>query len=276
MPSTSEAGIRGERPFDTHRIEFSVIHTLPVTDSEVQEHFRARATRYDHSSHWVADKRLAERVRSLLGLRPRERILDVACGTGLWALLFRGHGREVIGVDVTPAMYRMAREKVDALVDTCGENLPFRDDVFDIATVRQGIQFMDAARAVREMVRVTRPGGRLCLVQLCAYGSEDQEEYFEILRLRNPARRNFFLRQDLQSLLQEAGCTSVVVHDYISTEDVEAWADHGAIDEQRREAIRQRYRDASDGFKALHAIEVSAGHFLDRMLFGIAVGVKAE
>jgi SAM-dependent methyltransferase len=173
-------------------------------------------------------------------------------------------------------MYRLAREKLDALVDAHGEDLPFRSDVFDITTVRQGIQFMDAAKAVREMARVTRPGGRLCLVQLCAYGSEDREEYFEILRLRNPARRNFFLRTDLQSLLLEAGCSSVVVHDYISTEDVEAWADHGAIEEERREAIRQRYRDASHTFKALHGIEVSAGRVLDRMLFGIAVGVKDE
>ena len=52
-----------------------------------------------------------------------------------------------------------------------------------------------------EMARVARPGGAVCLIQLCAYGPEDREEYFEVLRLRNPARQNFYERADLGSLL---------------------------------------------------------------------------
>ena len=46
---------------------------------------------------------------------------------------------------------------------------------------RQGIQFMDDRAAVAEMVRVARPGRRICLIHLVAYGREDRDEYFEIL-----------------------------------------------------------------------------------------------
>lgn len=257
-------------PFESR---LPVTRTLPVTDAEVVGHFTVRASRYDQSSHWVTDPLLAERVWSLLEPEPHYRILDVACGTGLWSRVYHGRVRHVVGVDVTPAMYRPGRPHVDHMVDGPAENLPFRDGVFDISTVRQGIQFMDARKAVLEMARVTRSGGRVCLVQLCAYGPEDRDEYFEILRLRNPSRRNFFLREDLEVLLHEASCTGVTVFDYISEEDVDVWSDHGAIDEGRREAIRAAYERASSNFKKYHAVKKVDGRYVDRMLFGLAIGV---
>jgi SAM-dependent methyltransferase len=152
--------------------------------------------------------------------------------------------------------------------------MPFEDGVFDISFCRQGIQFMNGPGAVQEMVRVTRPGGRICLVHLTAYGEEDKEEYFEVLRLRNPARKNFYLRTDLETLLSEAGCEQVVVHSHVSPEDVDAWSDNGAIPEEAREGIRRVYRQASPTFQELHAVATGVdGRFTDHMLFGIAIGV---
>ena len=250
------------------------MRTLEVSDKTVIAHFTARAVRYDGSSRWVNDGAMARLVLGLLRPEPHHKVLDVGCGTGLWSRVFKGRAAAVVGVDVTPAMYRHAGPHVDFLVDAPAEGLPFKDGSFDICTVRQGIQFMDARRAVREMARVARPGGRLCLVQLCAYGPGDRDEYFEILRLRNPARRNFFVREDLEDLLVQAGCAGVRVHDHVSEEDVDLWSDHGAIDDGRRESIRRLYETASQAFKSLHAVREVDGHFVDRMLFGIALGRK--
>jgi len=186
---------------------------------------------------------------------------------------FHGRVASVTGVDITAAMFEQARPWLDSLVVAPGEDIPLSADSYDIAISRQGIQFMDDAAAVSELVRLVRPGGHICLINLCAYGEDDAEEYFEILRWRNPVRRNFYHRRDLQNLLETAGCVNVVVHDHISVEDVDAWSDNGAIPEARREAIRRVYRNATPAFSKHHAVRsVDDTRFVDNMLFGIAIG----
>ncbi len=245
-----------------------------VTPQTVVSHFTARAFKYDDSSKWCTDAAMLEAIVARLGVDQRQTALDIACGTGLVSRRLRGQVKALVGIDFTDAMFDQARPHVDALVKGSAELLPFAGQRFDLVVERQGIQFMNAATAVAEMARVTKPGGKVCLVQLCAYGDEDQEEYFEILRLRNPARRNFFRREDLARLLTDAGCTAVTVTDFISDEDVERWADNGAIRDERRQGIRDIYHSASPGFNRYHAVHIEeGGKIIDRMLFGIAIGV---
>lgn len=102
---------------------------------------------------------------------PGERVLDVACGTGVvsrGAAERVGPGGEVIGLDISPAMLAVARSV--SLLDGarldwrqgCAEALPFHDGTFDVALCQQGVQFFADRRAgVREMQRVLRPGGRI-------------------------------------------------------------------------------------------------------------------
>jgi SAM-dependent methyltransferase len=247
-----------------------------IPDNEVVAHFTARSGRYDQSSRWCTDQALLTTLFAHLAPAADAVVLDVACGTGLVSRQFKGKVGKVIGVDLTEAMFEQGRPHVDGLVQGSAERLPFRDHAFDLAVERQGIQFMDAPKAVAEMVRTVRPGGKVGLVQLCAYGKEDQAEYFEILRLRNPARKNFFLRGDLAGLLLAAGCTRVDAFDYISEEDVGRWADNGAIGAENLEGIRGVYHRASPGFNRYHAVRMEAdGRIIDRMLFGIAVGMVA-
>lgn len=242
-------------------------------DPLVHAHFTQRAARYNISSHWVDDPELGAFTVEKLAPKPTDVLLDVACGTGLVSKHFRGHVAKIVGADITEAMFAQARPFIDELVVAPGEALPFPDGSFDLVVCRQGTQFMRDAEAVREMVRVLRPGGRVALVHLCAYGPEDRDEYFEILRLRNEARRNFYLRGDLARLLQDAGARDVVVHDWVSVEDVDVWSDTGAITEEAREGIRRVYRNASPAFAALHAVQVG-DRIVDHMLFGVAIGTK--
>ena len=247
----------------------------PSYDSVVVEHFTARAGHYDRSSSWCTDEALGQRVWALTAPSASARVLDVACGTGLVSRVFKGRVAEVVGIDITPAMYEQARPHLDRFVEGPGEALPFADNTFDVVTCRQGTQFMDDAAAIREMFRVVKPGGRVCVINLCAYSEADREEYFESLRLRNPARKNFYMREDLQRLFEQAGGTEVMVHDYVSIEDVDVWSDNKAISEESREGIRNVYRNGSAGFKQHHAVQITTeGRIVDHMLFGIAVGRK--
>lgn len=244
-----------------------------ITKKAVLSHFSARAVKYDDSSKWCTDQNLLEQIFEYLSPGPHAVILDTACGTGLVSQVFHDRVGKIFGVDITEAMFLQAKKHTDFLVNSSAETLPFKTGIFDVCLERQGIQFMDAGTAVAEMARVTKPGGKICTIQLCAYGEEDQEEYFEILKLRNPARNNFFIREDLGNLLEDAGCVDVAVHDFISVEDVDRWSDTGAIPETNREGIRDVYRKASDNFNRYHAVEIGQdGRIVDKMLFGIGVG----
>ena len=118
------------------------------------------------TSLWAAD--LVERAAP----RPGERVLDVACGTGIVARLAAGRmgSGDVVGLDINPGMLAVAR----SLPPSPGPaiewhegsvlDMPFPEGSFDVCLCQLGLQFFpDRAAALREMRRVLRTGGRLAL-----------------------------------------------------------------------------------------------------------------
>lgn len=105
-------------------------------------------------------------------LRRGERVLDVACGTGIVAQLAAdrvGPEGTVAGLDINPGMLAVARSVTSphqAITWHQGsaESMPLPDAAFDVVVCQLGLQFMmDKAAALREMHRVQAPGGRLIL-----------------------------------------------------------------------------------------------------------------
>lgn len=99
---------------------------------------------------------------------PDDRVLDVACGTGNVSITAYRRGATVTGVDFTPAMLEKATAEaaiIDADIDwQLGDctDLVFEDDAFDVTLSSVGHIFApDADAAAAEMMRVTRPGGRI-------------------------------------------------------------------------------------------------------------------
>lgn len=104
-------------------------------------------------------------------LRPGERVLDVACGTGIIARLALqrvGNKGTVTGTDINPGMLAVAKSITSDLPiewqEANAEDMPFPDDSFDVLFCQMGLQFMeDKPSALKEMHRVLAPGGRLLL-----------------------------------------------------------------------------------------------------------------
>jgi SAM-dependent methyltransferase len=100
---------------------------------------------------------------------PGQRVLDVACGTGVLACAAAervGSAGAVTGLDANPQMLAVARRKPTPVqwVDGRAESLPFADAGFDAVISQFGLMFFDdRVAALREMVRVLRPGGRLAV-----------------------------------------------------------------------------------------------------------------
>jgi ubiquinone/menaquinone biosynthesis C-methylase UbiE len=103
-------------------------------------------------------------------LQPGERVLDVACGTGVVTRLAAervGASGAVAGLDVTPAMLAVARRESPPGVrwyEASAESMPLPDASFDVVLCQMGLQFVaDKPAALREMRRVLAPGGRALL-----------------------------------------------------------------------------------------------------------------
>jgi ubiquinone/menaquinone biosynthesis C-methylase UbiE len=98
------------------------------------------------------------------------RVLDVACGNGNATLAAARSGATAVGVDYVPALLESARERATAegldaqFLDGDAEELPFDDEEFDATLSVFGAMFApDHQRTAAEMLRVTRPGGRIAL-----------------------------------------------------------------------------------------------------------------
>lgn len=125
---------------------------------------------------------LAEQALRLVGLRAGMRFLDVAAGTGALSIPAARLGAQVVATDISPAMIARldARVSVEGLanVQSCvmdAHALDLEDDTFDVSASQYGVMLLpDLPRGLRELARVTRPGGRVLLI---AFGSPNKVEF---------------------------------------------------------------------------------------------------
>jgi demethylmenaquinone methyltransferase/2-methoxy-6-polyprenyl-1,4-benzoquinol methylase len=109
------------------------------------------------------------RLTAEAAVRPGDDVLDACCGTGDLAIAAARVGGNVTGLDFSPAMLERARRKAPELKWVEGDllALPFAGASFDSATVGFGVRNVDdLTRALEELRRVLRPGGRLGVLEI--------------------------------------------------------------------------------------------------------------
>jgi demethylmenaquinone methyltransferase/2-methoxy-6-polyprenyl-1,4-benzoquinol methylase len=114
-------------------------------------------------------QRWRERATDLAEVGPGKRALDVATGTGDLAIALRGRGAEVVGMDFSEGMLELGRRKAPDVRFEIGNalELAYADDEFDAVTVGFGARnFADLDRGLAEMARVTKPGGRVVVLEI--------------------------------------------------------------------------------------------------------------
>jgi demethylmenaquinone methyltransferase/2-methoxy-6-polyprenyl-1,4-benzoquinol methylase len=140
--------------------------------------FSRIASRYDLLNHLLSaniDRRWRAKVVRLVrdNLRDGARALDVACGTGDLSLaLAAGSDAEVTGLDFCRPMLDLAARKSQGgakeitYVEGDALSLPFADATFDVVTVAFGLRNLASVEGgLRELLRVTRAGGRVCVLE---------------------------------------------------------------------------------------------------------------
>jgi SAM-dependent methyltransferase len=153
------------------------LRTIPLAPDPMAIRSRAVWTAGDFHQIALGFETGAAEFIARLGLRPGEAVLDVACGTGNLARPAARAGACVTGLDIAPNLLATARtlaaeESLTIRFDEGNaEELPYDDDSFDTVVSMFGAMFAPRPdRVAAELLRVTRPGGRIAMANWTAAG----------------------------------------------------------------------------------------------------------
>lgn len=220
---------------------------LDKQPTDVRRMFDAVARRYDLTNDVLSlgqDRRWRRDVIDAVAPKPGELVLDLAAGTGTSSEPFVERGTTVVPCDFSLGMLQVGKRARPSLAFTAGDatRLPFGDDTFDAVTISFGLRnIVDPLAGLREMLRVTRPGGRLVVC--------------EFSHPTNAAFRTAYLEYLMKTLPAIARAVSSSPDAYVYlAESIRAWPDQRGLAALIADAGWQapEWRNLSGGIVALH------------------------
>jgi demethylmenaquinone methyltransferase / 2-methoxy-6-polyprenyl-1,4-benzoquinol methylase len=215
--------------------------------ADVAAMFDGVAKRYDLTNDILSlgqDRRWRTAVLRAVAPQPGERVLDLAAGTGTSSEPLAAAGAAVVPCDFSQGMLQVGKGARPHLPFVAGDatRLPFDDDAFDAVTISFGLRnIVDPDAGLREMRRVTRPGGRLVV---CEFSSPTWAPF-----------RTVYLEYLMKALPGIARAVSSNPDAYVYlAESVRAWPDQAGL-AGRIGAAGWRdpaWRNLSGGIVALH------------------------
>ncbi|OEV09174.1 demethylmenaquinone methyltransferase [Streptomyces nanshensis] len=221
--------------------------SLDKQPHEVAAMFDDVAARYDITNDVLSlgQTRLWRRaVARAVEARPGERVLDLAAGTGTSSQPFVEAGAYAVPCDFSLGMLTEGKKRHPWMPFTAGDatRLPFRDGVFDAVTISFGLRNVhDTDGALRELLRVTAPGGRIVICEFShPTWAPFRTVYTEyLMRALPPVARSVSSSPDAYVYLAES---------------IRAWPDQPALARQLQDAgwAKVAWRDLTGGVVALH------------------------
>lgn len=189
------------------------------------------------------------RVATTRAVDPRrgQRILDLAAGTGASSVALAGRGATVVAADFSPGMIAEGKRRHGGIpnlsfVQADATQLPFADDEFDAVTMSFGLRNVnEPKKALRELLRVTKPGGRLVI---CEFSHPPSSAFNGMYR---------FYNDRVLPVVAKTVSSNADAYDYLN-ESIRDWPDQRTLMAWIRESgwTDVAYRNLSFGIVALH------------------------
>ncbi len=227
------------------------------------------------------DKVVLDHLVELAHVQPTDRVLDIATGTGHTAFAFAPHVNEVVATDITPEML-LEGEMLKAeggmsnvkfqLADA--HELPFEDEAFDVVTCRRSAHhFTDIRKALREMHRVLRPGGRLVIDDRSVPEDDFVDATLNRLDvLHDHSHVREYRPSEWERMMHEAGCKVEALEPYTKHRPLSAFT-HGVEPEDVAE-IERIIAGLNEAERAALNVAEKDGEIYLNHWFVMVVGVK--
>lgn len=220
---------------------------LDKDPAAVSEMFDGVAQNYDLTNDVLTfglDRLWRRETLKAIDALPGERVLDVAAGTGTSSEPLADAGVDVVPCDFSPGMVEVGRRRRPDLPFVVGDatDLPFDDGEFDAATISFGLRnVVEVDKALREMYRVTKPGGRLVI---CEFSTPPNALWRAGYR---------FYNANVLPLVARAISSNGDAYQYLN-ESIAAWPDQRTLARKVAAAgwIKVAYRNLFGGVVALH------------------------
>ncbi|BBX50254.1 demethylmenaquinone methyltransferase [Mycolicibacterium poriferae] len=220
--------------------------SLDKDPREVASMFDGVARRYDLTNTVLSvgqDRFWRRATRQALRIGPGDKVLDLAAGTAVSTVELAGSGAWCVAADFSVGMLAAGQARAVPKVAGDATRLPFADEVFDAVTISFGLRnVVDHEAGLREMARVTRPGGRLVV---CEFSTPTNGLFATVYKE--------YLMQALPRIARTVS-SNPEAYVYLA-ESIRAWPDQEQL-ARRIEAAGWtdvRWRNLTGGIVALHA-----------------------
>ena len=229
------------------------------------------------------DKAVLDRLVELACVQSTDRVLDVATGTGHTAFAFAPQVREVIATDVTPEMLvQGGRLKAEGRIINVefqladAHDLPFEDESFNVVTCRRAAHhFADIRRALREMRRVLRPGGRLVIDDRSVPEEDSVDATLNRLDwLHDHSHVRQYRPNEWQRMMQEAGCKIEAIEPYTKHRPLSAFT--SGVEPESAAEIEHIVAGLNEAQRAALNVTEKDGEVHLNHWYVMVVGVKSD
>jgi ubiquinone/menaquinone biosynthesis C-methylase UbiE len=232
--------------------------------AEIVQHFARRSDVYDAFGTWVNNDDVLSSITSFLpNKQGRLDIVDLGSGTGAVASYIinnYSHVNTMVAVDVCEDMLkRIDSNQITKIVSPL-ENMPFKDNVFDVAVSRQCLHYInDLKKTISEIVRILKNNGIFVLSQIVPLESSTRSYWEKIIRLKQPLRYNYFSEKEWLQLFAQAGFKLISMQRFSHRSSIKKWTQKYTINNfETIETYKMLLLSASQQFMTEYNVKVTS------------------
>lgn len=236
--------------------------TSGKTQNKAIHQFDSRAATFNRSANWITDQKLINSHVKAAG-KPHGKGLEFCCGTGIIASGLAKAGWNMIGVDISTEMLKHAEASLQKIQGNI-ENLPFKDNQFDLVVMRQALFFLNSQKALNEVKRNLKKSGKFILSQTVPFSQGDSPWLKKIHLFKQTQLRKFYTSSELKKELQKAGF-KIVKTEYLSVrESISNWMNNAPeLTKQKRQEICNMVVHCPDEYRQIRNVEVINGEIFE-------------